>query len=538
MLEQTKIFKVLPNVPSPAFLTLDDGNSWEERWRASIATLDVEMSWRRRSGSPSHSTMHVDALDVAAPAENANRDGRIEDGFCIRQRRFRGEEVSTVIRYVWQMGQKRPIPPNTQRTTAPPLTQEDICNYIFQRVDEYDFDAISRTCKHFLSITDRTRTTLTISNETVAVGILRRCRNIKRVNVHPDMRGDLDLLIRAISTSGVAIEALDLSYQDSFPSSSSVREAGEGTLGRTLKILICSSIHWRLIDQDLVAISEAFPALEELDLSVSDAGGRVTDAGIRALASKLERLRKINISGNYLISDASLSALSWNCAFLSEVHLLHCSRLSRNAISSFIAQNPKLISFTVCMGFDIYILAITRSRQCLHISDSFLGDDSLLSIAKSCLPLRELCLPFYYGFSPSGLNLVFQAYPSLMRVDLRGIDILTDESMSLLASHVCEVTTIDLSYCPKLTELTFMSLVKCCPLLEELRMRCTDLGKGPPLCSISMKNRSKIRTFDLSRSSHFNDETLIHISSVCSELRTVYLSCLERLSDVGITCLG
>ncbi|KAK1288121.1 hypothetical protein QJS10_CPB19g00626 [Acorus calamus] len=415
---------------------------------------------------------------------------------------------------------------------------EDICNYIFQRVDEYDFDAISRTCKHFLSITDRTRTTLTISNETVAVGILRRCRNIKRVNVHPDMRGDLDLLIRAISTSGVAIEALDLSYQDSFPSSSSVREAGEGTLGRTLKILICSSIHWRLIDQDLVAISEAFPALEELDLSVSDAGGRVTDAGIRALASKLERLRKINISGNYLISDASLSALSWNCAFLSEVHLLHCSRLSRNAISSFIAQNPKLISFTVCMGFDIYILAITRSLQCLHISDSFLGDDSLLSIAKSCLPLRELCLPFCYGFSPSGLNLVFQAYPSLMRVDLRGIDILTDESMSLLASHLCEVTTIDLSYCPKLTELTFMSLVNCCPLLEELRMRCTDLGRGPPLCSTSMKNRSKIRTFDLSRSSHFNDETLIHISSVCPELRTVYLSCLEQLSDVGITCLG
>ncbi|KAK1276617.1 hypothetical protein QJS04_geneDACA003772 [Acorus gramineus] len=166
---------------------------------------------------------------------------------------------------------------------------EDVWDYIFQRVNEDDFDAISRTCKLFLSITDRLRTTLTISNENVAVGILRRCRNIKRVNVHPNMQGDLDCLIRVISTSGVAIEALDLSDQkQSFASSSSIGEAGEGTLGRTLKILICSSIHWTLMDRDLVTISEAFPALKELEIAyeVQD----VTDAGIAALASKFERL--------------------------------------------------------------------------------------------------------------------------------------------------------------------------------------------------------------------------------------------------------
>ncbi|KAK1324219.1 hypothetical protein QJS10_CPA02g01217 [Acorus calamus] len=111
--------------------------------------------------------------------------------------------------------------------------------------------------------------------------------------------------------------------------------------------------------------------------------------------------------------------------------------------------------------------------------------------------------------------------------------------MALLASHLPEVTTINLSYCSKLTKFTFISLVKCCPLLEELRMRCTNLGRGRPLYSTSMKNiRSKIRTFDLSCNRRFNDESLIQISSVCPELRTVDLSCLERVSDVGITCLG
>ncbi|KAK1276616.1 hypothetical protein QJS04_geneDACA003773 [Acorus gramineus] len=413
---------------------------------------------------------------------------------------------------------------------------EDIWASVFQRVDEDDFDAISRTCKLFLSITDRSRTTLTISNETVAFGILRRCRNIKRVNVHPSMRGDLDCLIREISTSGVAIEALDLSDQkQSFPSSS-FREAGEGTLGRALKILICKSIHWTLMDQDLVTISEAFLALELLDIRY--AGRNVTDAGIEALASKLAHLRKINLSGCCGISDASLFALSSNCASLSEVHLSECSRLRGDAMTSFIAQKLKLISFSVCSRFGFPSFAGGKALQCLKISQSYLSDGNLLSIAESRLPLRELRLLYCRGFSVSGFDLLLQAYPSLSRVNFKGIDILTDETMAREAPHLREVTTIDLSDCSKLTDLTFMCLIKCCPLLEELRMKRTDLGRHCLLGSASMKNKSKIRTLDISGNRRFNDETLTQISSICPELRTVDLSWSYRLTDVGITCLG
>ncbi|KAK1324214.1 hypothetical protein QJS10_CPA02g01218 [Acorus calamus] len=284
----------------------------------------------------------------------------------------------------------------------------DIWDSIFQRVDEDDFNGISRTCKLFLSITDRLRTTLTISNQTVAVRILRRCRNIKRLNVHCSMRGDLDCLICDISTSGVAIEALSLFYKQEFFPSWSIREAGEGTLGRTLKILICKG--WPLEDQYLFAISEGFPALEELDISYM--GNYVTDAGIEVLASKLAHLRKINVSGCHHITDASLSFLSSNCTSLSEVHLLDCSGLSGEAMTSFIAQKPKLISFSFCIdfGFGFPSFAGGKALQCLKISRSFLSDDRLLSIAKSRLPLRELCIPRCSVFSLSGLDLLLQAF--------------------------------------------------------------------------------------------------------------------------------
>ncbi|KAK1276615.1 hypothetical protein QJS04_geneDACA003774 [Acorus gramineus] len=127
---------------------------------------------------------------------------------------------------------------------------------------------------------------------------------------------------------------------------------------------------------------------------------------------------------------------------------------------SFIAQNPKLISFAVSIESDIPRFTGAGSLQCLHVSDSLLSDDSFLSIVESRLPLRELRLPFCFGFSLAGLDLLLHAYPSL-----------TDGSISLLASHLREVTTIDLSYCSKLTELTFMCLVKCCPSLRSSRWR-------------------------------------------------------------------
>ncbi|KAK1324220.1 hypothetical protein QJS10_CPA02g01216 [Acorus calamus] len=418
---------------------------------------------------------------------------------------------------------------------------EDLWDYILQRVEEEHFESISLTCKLFLSITDRLRSTLTISDQTIATRVLRRCPNIKRINVHPRLRGDLDCVVRDISASGIAIEALDLSYQPFFPSSS-VRES------KTLKVLNCSKIQ-SLSDWDLAAISESFPALEELDISKKrvldslgdhcDSPGHVTDEGIKALLLNLAPcLRKINVSGNYMITDVSLYALSWYCPSLSEVHVQGCDFISENGIASVIIRRPMLRAISTCSK-SLRSWADARALKRLHIRNAFLSDDILFSIER--LPLKELCIPFCHEFSIMGLVSLLQAqYPSLSRLDLRGCDILTDESMALLAPHLREVTTIDLSYCSRLTELTFMYLVKCCPFLEELRMKDTDLGRYRcrSLHPNSMKNNSKIHTLVISYNMHFNDETLIQISSVCPELRMVDLAETMGVTETGITQLG
>ncbi|GMQ09099.1 hypothetical protein CsSME_00052580 [Camellia sinensis var. sinensis] len=77
-------------------------------------------------------------------------------------------------------------------------------------------------------------------------------------------------------------------------------------LGLTMKNLKILSCPWAKCfrNHHLVAIADALPWLEELDISFSDhnfdsksAKYMVTDAGIEVMSRKLQRLRKIDITG-------------------------------------------------------------------------------------------------------------------------------------------------------------------------------------------------------------------------------------------------
>ncbi|KAK1324222.1 hypothetical protein QJS10_CPA02g01214 [Acorus calamus] len=304
---------------------------------------------------------------------------------------------------------------------------------------------------------------------------------------------------------------------------------------KTLKVLNCSKIQ-SLSDWDLTVISESFPALEELDISkeIDHEGfgdhcnypGLITDDGIKVLVLNLAQcLRKINVSGNHMITDESLYALSWYCPLLSEVHVQDCGFTTEYGIASVIIQRSMLTAISM-LSMSLPSWADARALQRLHIGKTNISDDILFSIAR--LQLKELRIPYCWGFSITGLVSLLRALPSLSHLDLSGCVFLTDKSMALIVPHLREITTIDLSYCSELTELTFMCFIEC-PLLEEVRMKKTDLGRYrcSTLHSISMKSSSKIRTLDLSHNKHFNDETLIQISSVCPELRTVDLTFLE-----------
>ncbi|GAA0170519.1 hypothetical protein LIER_24757 [Lithospermum erythrorhizon] len=109
--------------------------------------------------------------------------------------------------------------------------------------------------------------------------------------------------------------------------------------------------------QDLIAIGDSFPMLEELDISILDPKIKnfdVSDDGIEAVSKKLTKLRRINVSGMYRLSHRSILALLQNCVFLTEARFLHCKKITKHCslireyISSGVVKyNKKNVSFWI-----------------------------------------------------------------------------------------------------------------------------------------------------------------------------------------------
>ncbi|KDP42012.1 hypothetical protein JCGZ_27030 [Jatropha curcas] len=222
---------------------------------------------------------------------------------------------------------------------------------IFNSLDHHRyFESLSLVSIRFLSITDQLPRTFTISSQVIPFlpCLLSRFRNLKEIEIR-EFEGDLNSLLYQISKSGLDLETLSFSKQNLFPLMG-VRELGLRM--RNLRKLNCSKVV-SLQDSDLFVIGNSFPLLEDLDISfpqyysrfnpngslaLASFSGVVTDEGIFDLAMKLNRLCKINLSGNHFITDKSLQSLSSNCALLREVVIHDCDFLTQNGIS-FIMRN-------------------------------------------------------------------------------------------------------------------------------------------------------------------------------------------------------
>ncbi|XP_042510379.1 SCF E3 ubiquitin ligase complex F-box protein pof2-like [Macadamia integrifolia] len=447
---------------------------------------------------------------------------------------------------------------------------EECWELVFDRLGHNrHLEAPSLVCKRFLSISNLLRSSLTVSDPTVllhgsTLGLLRRFHQLKRIDL-VEFHGDSDRLLREVALSGLNLEVLNLSKQKRLPVQG-MKELGAKV--KTLRVLICSRLCF-LQDSDLVAIADSFPSLEELDISnpEQDFGsfseldyaddyavsgsfpGSISDSGIANLSSKLQRLCRINVSGNHFISDRSLFSLSSNCAFLEEIMARDCSLISEIGIALAIHHNPQLISLSV-NGSKISSAAATSSSS-LTMESSFIcaralgtldfslmiiSDDLLNSIIQADLPLRRFGLSRCRGFTFAGISSLLCKYSSLNYLDIEGTAFLTDQSMSELSHHLHDVNIINLNSISNLTNSTFFLLVQTCPHLEEIRMENTSLGKedGPS----DLKKNSKLQTLKLSWNKCLTDETLKGISMVCPSVRSLDISHCWSTTGEGIGYIG
>ncbi|XP_037492230.1 F-box/LRR-repeat protein 20 [Jatropha curcas] len=335
---------------------------------------------------------------------------------------------------------------------------------------------------------------------------------------------------------------------------------------RNLRKLNCSKVV-SLQDSDLFVIGNSFPLLEDLDISfpqyysrfnpngslaLASFSGVVTDEGIFDLAMKLNRLCKINLSGNHFITDKSLQSLSSNCALLREVVILDCDFLTQNGISVIMRNCGNLCSISLDSLGIPYIdsffqesFSYAKTLCELHVSNSFISNEFLCLIGEACLPLKKLTISQCYNFTAVGISCLLYRCQFLVYLDLEGANFLTDESIIELSKLLGNLSIINLSLCSKLTSLSLFALIKNCPLLEDVKMERTNLGVeefstdlrtnlGVEEFSTDLVINPRIRSLKLTGNNSLSDECLKNIALCCPHLQLLEISYCPTITEEGV----
>ena len=416
---------------------------------------------------------------------------------------------------------------------------EDCWELVFRSLgDERLFHQISLVCRRFLSISNRIRSHLHISDHR-ASRLFLRFANLTKITVSNSLGGlDLGLLLRELSRSAMKIEAIDLQgCRNRFPTSSA-KQLGP-RIGENLKSLNLRKSLF-LGNDDVISIAESFPNLEFLDISYPqkvDLNLALTDSAIEVLSSKLNNLRSIHLSGNPLLTNLSLLSLSKNCSRLTEITAQDCSFINREAISFLLRQNASICSLSLNTFPSLSRDIIPKSLRHLHLSQMLVPDELLSSLVDPSIQIEDLSISYCWGLSSFSLSSFIHVHGrSLRRLVLAGLSFLSDEVMESVLPHLSRLNSISLSSSCDLRNSTFLSITKNCEWIEHIQMRKTSIGKGSSM-STSCKN-TRLKSLILMENPYLDDSTIEVVARSCPNLDSLDLSSCWELTEEGLRSIG
>lgn len=426
---------------------------------------------------------------------------------------------------------------------------ESIFKLIEKEDDRHDLSALSLVCKLFLSITNQVRKGLSIYDPTIQFipQLLHRFKGLRDIDLSK-FHGNINDVLYQISLSGLDLRSLNFSNQRDF------RAEDLKVLSpkmKNLRCLKCSKVG-SLHDNDLNLIADLFPLLEELDISYPEhrysyslnglsnlSYFNISDSGIISLSVKLKGLRKLNLSGNHFITDKSLACLSVNCVLLNEIMIRYCDFVTQNGIALVICGCVNLNSLCA-NGIGFYSmdsrlkdsLVSNKALNSFDFSECIISDELLFSIAEACQPLNKLIVSKCRNFSFNSISFLLRKHQSLQYLDLEAASFLKDELMDNLSKLLPNITYINLSLCPKLSNSTFFILTKNCPLLSEIKMVGTKLGCGD--FTMSPVTNPRVTSLNFAQNRCLDSNSIKCFASVCPNLRQVDLSNCEDLTEDGV----
>uniref|UniRef100_A0A803L761 F-box/LRR-repeat protein 15-like leucin rich repeat domain-containing protein n=1 Tax=Chenopodium quinoa TaxID=63459 RepID=A0A803L761_CHEQI len=428
---------------------------------------------------------------------------------------------------------------------------EEIWEQIISLLDhDLYLEPLSLVSKSFLSITNRLKQTLIISNPTsnFLPKLFHRFPNLKIISLS-QFNGEPCSILQLISLAHFPLQSLDLSNHTYFPCNA-IQQLPRSSLS-SIKSLVLRNLSI-LNDSDLGVISQFIANLEELDVSdpkddycvtgdgdmdVSGGGLGITDDGIDLIASKLTKLRKVNLSGNYFVSDKSVISLSEKCLNLEEIVVKNCTFVTQVGMA-FAFQNCRNLKSVGLLGMDLgvpeiaHLFACAQNLSVLDFSYMAVSDGLLFSIVKASIPLRKFTLYHCKDFTFSGVLSLLRTYHSLEYLALEGVYWITDRTIIDLSKFLRKANTVKLNFCSRVTSSGFFTLLKNCPMLDILEMEKTDMGKQE--FAVSNATNPQTRALILSCNKTLSNECLEKIAYSCPSLELLDVSDCPSITRKGI----
>ncbi|RHN69101.1 putative leucine-rich repeat domain, L domain-containing protein [Medicago truncatula] len=379
---------------------------------------------------------------------------------------------------------------------------DDCWEYVISKLvcdNHWYLDTLSLVSKQFLSITNRSVYSLAlICNPWPLYCLFQRFPNLKSLDLS-GFRGDLNTLLSRFPP-WCSITSLNLSNHPTFPVLGLQTILKNTTISSTLTSLTCSNII-SLKSIDITFIADSFPFLQDLNISfpLGLSGYEDYNNALKVLTQKLSKLCKVNLSGN--IDDSSLLQLCLNCEFLEEVVLFYCPRITDDGMASAICHRPTLTSFSFCNHW----AAIEEKNITSSLINSLANLKSLTSLDPP--PLRKLVLKDCSNYTYSGIYYLLSKCQSLKHLDIQKATFLNDPLFNKLCAFLGDLVFINVSGCELLTNFALFALLKNCPLLTEIKMESTGIGK------VSMPSQDlvvyhQVKSLHLASNSCLRDEDI------------------------------
>jgi len=229
-------------------------------------------------------------------------------------------------------------------------------------------------------------------------------------------------------------------------------------------------------------------------LDFADCGPGITDEVVIAAASGMHKLKNVNLYSCQVITNASLVALSSHCPHIIKADFSYCRQIT---------------------------------------------DEGLISFTQGCLLIEDLKLYYVDEITDLGIKAIANGCRfTLKSLNVSWCNLITDESIKLLAQQCSLLQKIDISYCDRLTDVALKHLANLCPALSDVNIHGSRRMTDEAVIHLVRTRGSSIRFLYIGSCPLLTDLSVIAIADNCPHLVKLDCSLIDNITDMSVMRLA